>query len=150
MGYPGKEGEGRKIPETTQKKDGTTSAYSAATTERHDDKEEVPHFSTGEQGRATHAPGSTTQGGSNHGQGSAALGASSYGQGAERSSGASYENEHQRFAETGTGADGTDKEEASLDQPDPQLQGGTETEKDEQEGAKSKDVGTGSDSAGVP
>lgn len=55
---------------------------------------------SGEQGRASYHPGSTTQGGSNHGQGSMHLGGDSYHQGDEKSRGSNYDNERGKLSET--------------------------------------------------
>ncbi len=54
---------------------------------------------SGNQGRASFHPGSTTQGGSNYGQGSHYLAGDTYHQGRTANNGANYENEAGRFAE---------------------------------------------------
>jgi hypothetical protein len=133
------------LPETTQKKEGTTSAFSAASgTEK--TQEDADKF-TGEQGRASFHPGTTTQGGSNYGQGSAYLGPSSYSQGATGGSGSNYENEAGKFAETGTQADGNDADKER------RQQGGTDAEHDELSGddrVANTDSDDKEDTAGIP
>jgi len=54
---------------------------------------------TGNQGRASFHPGSTTQGGSNYGQGSHHLGGESYHQGDTANAGSNYSNEAGSFNE---------------------------------------------------
>ncbi|GEM_PF-1238054 len=121
------------VPDTTQKKDGTTSAFSAASGSGNvqdpaDDN--LSYLRDGNQGRASFHPGSTTQGGSNYGQGSGYLGPSSYKQGSETGKGTNYENEIGRFAETGTQADGDHKapEKSHINEGH---EGGTNAEHDE-------------------
>jgi hypothetical protein len=125
MAIPGEDKNDKAVPDTTQKKDGTTSAFSAASTSEKREGEGNSNQSTygegGQQGRASFYPGSTTQGGSNYGQGSSHLGPSSYKQGSERNKGANYENETGKFAETGTEAEGNH----------PEKEGGTDNEHDE-------------------
>jgi hypothetical protein len=123
MAIPGDDKKGKNVPDTTQKEEGTTSAFSAASmNEGKDfDDQDARYREDGTQGRATFHPGSTTQGGSNFGQGSSYLGPSSYKQGSENNRGTNYENEAQKFSETGTQADGTQ----------PQRDGGTDNEHDE-------------------
>jgi hypothetical protein len=55
---------------------------------------------TGEQGRASFAPGSTTQGGSNYGQGSSQLGGDAYHQGDTKNVGSNYGNESGKLNES--------------------------------------------------
>jgi hypothetical protein len=146
-GNRGKAGE-QQLPDTTQKQEGTTSAFSAASHKDEQKKgESKPKEDTepgfredGTQGRATFHTGSTTQGGSNYGQGSGSLGPSSYEQGAERSDGANYENESGRFAETGTQADGTD----------PKKQGGTDAEHDATKDSDEEPAAEDADTIGIP
>ena len=142
------------LPDTTQKKDGTTSAFSAASnndnieTNAADDRS--AYRKDGEQGRASFFPGSTTQGGSNHGQGSGYLGPSSYKQGSERSKGTNYENEIGRFAETGTQADGEHKAPEKPHVNDGH-EGGTEAEHDEFSDRESNErKGASEDTIGIP
>lgn len=121
------------VPDTTQKKNGTTSAFSAASgggNELNPADDNLSYLRDGNQGRASFHPGSTTQGGSNYGQGSGYLGPSSYKQGSETGKGTNYENEIGRFAETGTQADGEHKE-PEKELPGDGREGGTETEHDE-------------------
>jgi hypothetical protein len=132
------------VPDTTQKKEGTTSAFSAASTAGEQENlsnERKKYLEDGEQGRASFVAGSTSQGGSNFGQGSSYLGPSSYKQGAEKGKGANYENEQGRFAETGIQCSGysASTEDVSYD---PRKQGGTDAEHDE--------IGEREDTAGIP
>lgn len=71
---------------------------------------ENEHPNPGEQGRAAHSTGSTSQGGSNFGQGSSHLGGESYQQGSESGKGANYENETEKL---GSSTTGTNEEGAS-------------------------------------
>lgn len=142
MAIPNDDKQGKKVPDTTQKKDGTTSAFSAASTdERKDDKDKRdPRYrEDGTQGRASFHPGSTTQGGSNYGQGSSHLGPSSYKQGSEHSKGTNYDNEIDRFAETGTQAAGNDTAK----------DGGTDNEHDEI-GEREERMRNNEDTLGIP
>lgn len=134
------------IPETTQKKEGTTSAFSAASTGKHEDTDTARqrYLEDGEQGRASFYPGSTSQGGSNFGQGSSALGNLSYKQGSEKNRGSNYDNEAGRFAATGTQGQGYDTSEQNTGD-DPRKQGGTDAEHDEFGGRRDKD-----DTVGIP
>jgi hypothetical protein len=143
---------GAQLPDTTQKQEGTTSAFSAAS---HEDKERradeqskddrEPGFrEDGTQGRATFHTGSTTQGGSNYGQGSGSLGPSSYDQGAEGNKGANYDNEDERFAETGTQADGTDV--SKQDGTDPEHDGTLDAEEKPANDETTEDA----DTIGIP
>jgi hypothetical protein len=61
------------------------------------------HPNPGEQGRAAHSTGSTTQGGSNYGQGSSHLGGESYQQGHTSNSGTNYGNETDKLGSSSTG-----------------------------------------------
>lgn len=141
----------KRVPDTTHKEDGTTSAFSAASLTNPEDEavdsDRKSYLEDGEQGRASFHPGSTTQGGSNYGQGSSSLGPSSYQQGSETGKGANYDNEAGRFAETGTGADGTAQPGENTDL---KKQGGTETEEDEFGGTKRKSTDEGKETAGIP
>lgn len=139
------------VPDTTQKKEGTTSAFSAASdndnTKTNDDQSD--YRKDGEQGRASFHPGNTTQGGSNHGQGSGYLGPSSYKQGSESGKGTNYETEAGRFAETGTQADG--KDDAPETPPANEgREGGTETEHDEYGDKERKEQSEEEDTLGIP
>lgn len=64
---------------------------------------ENEHPDPGQQGRAAHHTGSTSQGGSNYGQGSSQLGGESYQQGSESNEGSNYNNEAQRLGNSSTG-----------------------------------------------
>lgn len=89
--------------------------------------EQNEHPDPGQQGRATHSTGSTTQGGSNFGQGSSHLGGESYQQGNVSNKGANYENETDKLGSstTGTnnegssspraGGDGTEQPKSEVD-----------------------------------
>ena len=141
------------VPDTTQKKDGTTSAFSAASgTDNIQDPadDNLSYLRDGNQGRASFFPGSTTQGGSNYGQGSGYLGPSSYKQGSETGKGTNYENEIGRFAETGTQADG-EHEAPETPAVKEGREGGTEAERDgyaDREDNERKE--TNEDTIGVP
>ena len=74
---------------------------------------ENEHPNPGEQGRAAHSTGSTSQGGSNYGQGSSHLGGESYQQGSVSNKGANYENESSLGnSSTGTNFEGSSSSEA--------------------------------------
>ena|ERR1043165_398854 len=74
--------------------------------EMHESADRPKGSDHGDQGRASYTTGTTTQGGSDFGQGSSSLGGESYKQGDTKNAGSDYANEKDRFAETGTGADG--------------------------------------------
>lgn len=62
---------------------------------------------TGNQGRTSFNPGSTTQGGSDFGQGSHELGGESHHQGEQKNDGANYADESGRFAKAHPPAEGS-------------------------------------------
>lgn len=120
------------LPDTTQKKAGTTSAFSAASDEQNVEQNEArkKYLEDGEQGRASFVSGTTSHGGSNYGQGSSSLGPSSYKQGSQRSRGANYDNEVGKFSETGTQGSGYEAMTGNVSN-DIRKQGGTDAEHDE-------------------
>ena len=92
---------------------------------------------TGQQGRASFTPGSTTQGGSNHGQGSSYLAGDSYHQGDQKGKGSNYDNERGKLSEArddiphGQGAHVNEKESnAQEDYPGTQETDNEEPERD--------------------
>jgi hypothetical protein len=80
-----------------------------------DQKREIPNDDyqhthraavTGDQGKASFLPSSTTQGGSNYGQGSSQLGGDAYHQGDAKNVGANYDNEAGRLNESAGAPEG--------------------------------------------
>ena len=108
-----------------------------------DEKREIPNddyqhthraAETGNQGKASFLPSSTTQGGSNHGQGSSSLGGDAYHQGDAKNVGANYDNEAGRLNESAgapTGNEASEKGKLSESRDDvPHGQGAHVNEKE--------------------